>query len=97
MANGNARSLPGSYGDIRFDADQMAASLALDRLEGVRQAVEDAAQAAREAASAEPEGDIIEMLEQLAELLADALGDVAIGRQIRAIDRALADYAENRR
>jgi hypothetical protein len=97
MANGTAPSLPGSYREIRFDADQLAASLALDRLESVRQAVEDAAQAAREAAEAEPDGDIIELLEQLAQLLADALGDVGLGRAIRAIDRALADYAENRR
>ena len=85
----------GSYGNIRCDADQLAAARALDRLERVRQAVEEAIEAAREAAQAEPDDDIVELLEQLEQLLADALGDVALGRQIGAIDRALADYAEN--
>jgi hypothetical protein len=90
-------SLLGSYGGIQCEAEQVAASLAMDRLEAVRQAIEDAVEAARDAANAEPDGYIIEMLEQLAQLLADAPGDVALTRHIRAIDRALADYAENRR
>jgi hypothetical protein len=83
-----------AYSRIADEFERAQAADALDRLEEVREAVAQAIAAAREAAEKEDEPDMAGLLESLAGLLGDALGDVGLGRQIRRIDAALARYAE---
>ena len=72
-----------------------AGDKALDRLEDVCRIVDQAVATARDAAGGVDDGDIGEALETLAELLGDAITDVALVRHIRRIDAALAAYATN--